>query len=139
MSDRAERAHIPHQPALDGLRGLAVIGVILFHGGRLTGGYLGVDAFFVLSGFLITSLLLAERASTGSISLRDFWVRRVRRLVPALLLVIRRRRRAAALALNPLLELPHWFGDDEERHMRVLMAAELGALSAIRARLIRLQ
>lgn len=73
-------------PALDGLRGLAVAGVLLFHAnGALPGGFLGVDLFFVLSGYLITSLLLAEHASTGRIDLRTFWIRRARRLFPALL------------------------------------------------------
>ena len=71
-----------HQPALDGLRGAAVAGVLLFHGGHLRGGYLGVDAFFVLSGFLITSLLLAEAARTGTVALGAFWARRARRLLP---------------------------------------------------------
>jgi peptidoglycan/LPS O-acetylase OafA/YrhL len=75
-----------HLPALDGLRGLALLGVLFFHaGGALTGGYLGVDLFFVLSGFLITSLLLAEQQRTGRIALGAFWTRRARRLFPALL------------------------------------------------------
>jgi peptidoglycan/LPS O-acetylase OafA/YrhL len=75
-----------HLPALDGLRGLALLGVLLFHAnGALPGGYLGVDLFFVLSGFLITSLLLAEQRETGRIALGPFWVRRARRLFPALL------------------------------------------------------
>jgi peptidoglycan/LPS O-acetylase OafA/YrhL len=78
------RARLPHQPALDGLRGLAVAGVLLFHGGHLTGGFLGVDAFFVLSGFLITSLLLIEARDQGGIGLGAFWARRARRLLPAL-------------------------------------------------------
>lgn len=77
---------MPHLPALDGLRGLALLGVLFFHaGGALKGGYLGVDLFFVLSGFLITSLLLAEHRKTGRIALWPFWVRRARRLFPALL------------------------------------------------------
>jgi peptidoglycan/LPS O-acetylase OafA/YrhL len=64
---------ITHVPALDGLRGLALVGVLLFHAqGMLAGGYLGVDLFFVLSGFLITSLLLAEQGRTGTIDLGAF-------------------------------------------------------------------
>jgi peptidoglycan/LPS O-acetylase OafA/YrhL len=79
-------ARLRHVPALDGLRGLALLGVLLFHaGGALPGGYLGVDLFFVLSGYLITSLLLAEQRETGRIALSAFWVRRARRLFPALL------------------------------------------------------
>jgi peptidoglycan/LPS O-acetylase OafA/YrhL len=65
---------------------LALLGVLLFHAnGALAGGYLGVDLFFVLSGFLITSLLLAEQRETGRIALGAFWSRRARRLFPALL------------------------------------------------------
>ncbi len=72
-----------HIVSLDGLRGIAVAGVLLFHTGHLRGGFLGVDLFFVLSGFLITSLLLREMRG-GSISLTGFWARRLRRLFPAL-------------------------------------------------------
>jgi peptidoglycan/LPS O-acetylase OafA/YrhL len=77
-------------PALDGIRALAVAAVLLFHGGVswARGGFLGVDAFFVLSGYLITTLLLAERRRTGRISLARFWGRRARRLLPALLLMV---------------------------------------------------
>ena len=77
-----------HRPGLDGLRGLAVAGVLAFHSGFAwaEGGYLGVSAFFTLSGFLIATLLLGEHRSTGSIDLRAFWVRRFRRLLPAALL-----------------------------------------------------
>jgi peptidoglycan/LPS O-acetylase OafA/YrhL len=77
-------------PALDGIRAVAVLLVLAEHGGvpGVPGGFLGVDVFFVLSGFLITSLLLDELGRTGRISLRDFWVRRARRLLPALLIVV---------------------------------------------------
>ena len=79
-----------HVPALDGIRGIAVIAVLLFHGGVswAKGGFLGVDAFFVLSGLLITSLLLDEGRRSGFIDLGRFWSRRARRLLPALLLVV---------------------------------------------------
>ena len=79
-------ATIPHLPALDGLRGLAVLGVLLFHADKLlVGGYLGVDLFFVLSGYLITSILTAEYGATAKLDLGRFWVRRARRLFPVLL------------------------------------------------------
>lgn len=79
-----------HRPALDGLRGVAVLAVVAYHlePDRVPGGFLGVEAFFTLSGFLITSLLLAEHAETGRISLPAFWARRARRLLPALLLFL---------------------------------------------------
>nr|WP_194946022.1 acyltransferase family protein [Mycolicibacterium malmesburyense] len=77
-------------PALDGIRAVAVALVLADHGGipGVDGGFLGVDVFFVLSGFLITSLLLDEHARTGRIRLRDFWIRRARRLLPALLVMV---------------------------------------------------
>ncbi len=80
----------PHFPALDGLRGLAVAAVLVFHGGFTwaTGGYLGVSTFFTLSGFLITSLLLAEQERDGNIALGAFWVRRFKRLMPAAVVAI---------------------------------------------------
>lgn len=86
---RAARA-LGHRPALDGLRGLAVLLVVFFHGafGHVPGGFLGVDVFFALSGFLITTLLLEEWSRNGDISLKAFYVRRVRRLVPALLVLL---------------------------------------------------
>ena len=84
MNGEGRAARIPHVDALDGARGVAVAGVLLFHGGHLLGGYLGVDFFFVLSGYLITSLLLAESSRTGHVGLGGFWSRRARRLLPAL-------------------------------------------------------
>ncbi len=73
-------------PGLDGLRAVAVAAVILFHlhPAWLPGGFLGVDVFFVISGFLITTLLVREVGATGSVDLPRFWTRRARRLLPAL-------------------------------------------------------
>src|SRR4051812_40918995 len=81
---------LPYLPALDGLRGLAVGAVLLFHAdlGLLPGGHLGVSVFFTLSGFLITALLLTERARHDRIDLGRFWRRRARRLVPAMLVCL---------------------------------------------------
>jgi peptidoglycan/LPS O-acetylase OafA/YrhL len=79
------RAHIA---GLDGLRGLAVLAVLFFHAGKLQGGFLGVDLFFALSGFLITSLLLAEVDTRGSVDVVRFWGRRFRRLLPAVLVLL---------------------------------------------------
>jgi peptidoglycan/LPS O-acetylase OafA/YrhL len=80
----------PHVPGLDGIRAVAVLGVLAFHGGVswAGGGLLGVDIFFVLSGFLITSLLVGEWASSGSIRFRSFYERRARRLLPALFVTL---------------------------------------------------
>ena len=79
-----------HRPAVDGLRALAVLAVLLYHADLpwCPGGFLGVDVFFVISGFLITTLLVEERDRSGTIALGRFWVRRLRRLLPALLAVL---------------------------------------------------
>jgi len=77
-------------PGLDGLRALAVVTVLLFHGGVgwLQGGLLGVDVFFILSGFLITSLLISEFRASGTISFKAFYARRARRLLPGLFVTV---------------------------------------------------
>jgi peptidoglycan/LPS O-acetylase OafA/YrhL len=82
--------HLAYQPALDGLRAIAVSVVVLYHldYGWMRGGFMGVDAFFVLSGFLITSLLLQEQRRTGRIHFGNFWSRRARRLLPAVFVMI---------------------------------------------------
>ncbi|MCO1656062.1 acyltransferase family protein [Pseudonocardia humida] len=88
VAARSPTGRAPHLPALDGLRGVAVLGVLLHHAGPLPGGFLGVDLFLVLSGFLITGLLLREVEATGTVSLTAFWGRRTRRLLPALAAVL---------------------------------------------------
>ena len=79
-----------YMPALDGIRALAVCAVMLFHSDipLVSGGFIGVDIFFVLSGFLITSILLKEHEQTGRISLKDFYIRRSLRLLPALVALL---------------------------------------------------
>jgi peptidoglycan/LPS O-acetylase OafA/YrhL len=79
-----------YMPGLDGLRAIAVLAVIAYHlnPAWAPGGLLGVGVFFTLSGYLITDLLLGQRAATGSLRLGDFWLRRARRLLPALFLML---------------------------------------------------
>src|SRR5215212_6692604 len=79
-----------YMPGLDGLRAIAVLAVIAYHidPGWVPGGLLGVGVFFTLSGYLITDLLLGQREATGRIHLGDFWLRRARRLLPALFLML---------------------------------------------------
>ncbi|HRE03181.1 MAG TPA: acyltransferase, partial [Ilumatobacteraceae bacterium] len=77
-------------PGLDGLRALAVTAVVVYHANHewLSGGFLGVEVFFVISGYLITLLLIGEHERTNRISLREFWKRRARRLLPALFVMM---------------------------------------------------
>jgi peptidoglycan/LPS O-acetylase OafA/YrhL len=97
-----QRAAGGFRPDIEGLRGVAVLLVVLGHlTGWPRGGFIGVDVFFVVSGFLITGLLVSEREKTGRISLRHFYVRRVRRLLPAGVLVLAATCVAAALLLLP--------------------------------------
>jgi peptidoglycan/LPS O-acetylase OafA/YrhL len=84
-------AHLRYLPGLDGLRAVAVLAVLLYHAelaGWWAGGFLGVEVFFVISGYLITSILLTERLATHHNDLKTFYVRRARRLLPALLAVL---------------------------------------------------
>jgi len=81
---------LPYLPGLDGLRALAVIAVLLYHGelSWIPGGFLGVEVFFVISGYLITALLLTQWRQSGHIDVKAFWLGRARRLLPALYLVL---------------------------------------------------
>jgi peptidoglycan/LPS O-acetylase OafA/YrhL len=105
-------ATLRYLPGLDGLRAISVVAVIVFHhylvggheAGWAPGGFLGVEVFFVVSGYLITSLLLSERRDTGQVSLRLFYLRRARRLLPALFTLL------AVVVAFSLLFLPDAIG-----------------------------
>src|SRR3984885_6253542 len=100
------------RPPLGHIRALSVLAIIAFHTGlnSVPGGFYGVDSFFVLSGFLITSLLVREWSGTGTIQLRRFWAGRARRLLPALFLLVAVI--GIVLAVLPgVLQTPHLLGD----------------------------
>lgn len=89
-SSETHNSRLGYLPALDGLRALAILAVLFYHADVLwlPGGFLGVEIFFVVSGYLITSLLLAEYRARNTINLKQFWQRRARRLLPALFAMI---------------------------------------------------
>src|SRR2546425_1222358 len=128
--DVSENKRFNYQPALDGLRAFAVLSVFAYHldAGWARGGFLGVDAFFVLSGFLITSLLVGEWARHGGISFAGFWARRARRLLPALLLVL-----LAVAAMAVLYDRSDpsraYYGTDSRAHL-LLIGAGLALILA---------
>ncbi|MDO4928690.1 MAG: acyltransferase family protein [Corynebacterium sp.] len=99
-------------PGLDGLRAIAVLGAIWYHtnAASLPGGLLGVGVFFTLSGFLITSLLLKEWQTKGKVSLGHFWIRRIRRLLPAVIILVAVVWAATAIAQPDLLRERGWQG-----------------------------
>ena len=105
---------LTYLPGLDGLRALAVLAVLVYHANYswLPGGFLGVDVFFVLSGYLITVLLLVEWERHGRIDLRGFWFRRGRRLLPALFVLL------IGTLLLAWLFAPDALADSARRHAR---------------------
>jgi Predicted acyltransferases len=116
---RARMARIAYRPEIDGLRALAVLPVVFFHSGlKFHGGYVGVDVFFVISGYLITALIAADMAA-GTFSLREFWERRIRRIMPAAMVTV-----AVSLVLGFFLMLP---GDFEQLGESAIAQALLSA------------
>ncbi|MEA2829080.1 MAG: hypothetical protein QOG43_3519 [Actinomycetota bacterium] len=115
-----DEPRLRYLPAIDGLRALAVSAVLAYHAGIgwARGGFLGVDVFFVISGYLITGLLLADYRRTGQLRLVHFWRRRARRLLPALFLVL-----AAVAVAVPLL------APDQGFRLRADVLAALGYVS----------
>ena len=102
-----------YRPEIDGLRAIAVIAVILYHAQftifgyqSFKGGFIGVDIFFVISGYLITSIILKELFSSGSFSFKYFYERRIRRILPVLLVVM-----IASLPLAWIYLIPSHFED----------------------------
>ena len=109
---RVSRPRRGHIRGLDGIRALSVLAIIAFHTGlsSVPGGFYGVDSFFVLSGFLITTLLVEEWGATGTIVLRRFWAGRARRLLPALFVLVAVI--GVAMTVAPrVLATPHIVGD----------------------------
>src|SRR4051812_21630425 len=102
----AARQRSGRRPEIQALRAIAVAVVVVcpFSPGSLAGGFVGVDVFFVISGFLITSLLMRELERTGTISLSAFWARRARRILPAALFVLA----ACAVATQVFVPTVHW-------------------------------
>ena len=94
-----------YRSEIDGLRAIAVSSVVLYHAGVGGAGYVGVDIFFVISGYLITRILTAEHAAAGRIDMLAFYARRVRRILPALVLVVLATVLASCIVLPPYDEL----------------------------------
>lgn len=120
----AATTYVPYERGVDALRGLAILAVVLYHAfpDRLPGGFVGVDVFFVISGYLITRVLCAEKKQTQSISIGNFYRRRVRRLLPPLIPVL-----VACLAVGWWL-LPAWNYATLGKHVALggLFLANLG-------------
>src|SRR4026209_2284547 len=101
---RADERLPSFRPDIEGLRGIAILIVVLFHSGLpgLSGGFVGVDVFFVLSGFLITGLLVKEIENTSRLGLLQFYARRARRLLPASALTL-----VVTLLIGAMILAPH--------------------------------
>ena len=102
MSFHEHQSPITYRPDIDGLRALAILPVLFFHLGLgVTGGYVGVDIFFVISGYLITSIIIKDLGK-GTFSMPRFWERRIRRIVPPAVVVV-----GVTFLLATLFFFPH--------------------------------
>ena len=129
MTQPSQKTPTKYRPDIDGLRAIAIIAVVFYHAGfpGFPGGFVGVDVFFVISGFLITALLFNEAAATGRLGLSAFYARRVRRLLPAALIVV-----AVSLLLGAFVMPP---ASDEQRSLaRSAMAVAFFATEKRKAR-----
>ena len=88
--EAANISRVPYMPGLDGMRAIAVVTVMIYHANStwLKGGFLGVEVFFVISGYLITLLLISEHERDHTVDMKQFWIRRARRLLPALFVML---------------------------------------------------
>jgi peptidoglycan/LPS O-acetylase OafA/YrhL len=113
---------IKYRPEVDGLRAIAVIPVVLFHLGAswIPGGFVGVDVFFVISGYLITSIILKEQAA-GTFTFKDFWMRRIRRILPALLAMLF----ATSVASYFMMFGPVWKGIGQQVFSAIFLYANI--------------
>jgi peptidoglycan/LPS O-acetylase OafA/YrhL len=111
MNYPTTKSQATYRPDIDGLRAIAIFSVVFYHAGfpGFSGGFVGVDVFFVISGFLITSQLFNEAVATGRVSLSAFYARRVRRLMPAGLLVVTVTLLLGGIFMNP--------GSDDQRSL----------------------
>ena len=119
-------SRVPYLPGLDGMRALAVVAVMVYHANNawLPGGFIGVEVFFVISGYLITLLLIGEHERTGRIGLREFWTRRARRLLPALFAMM-----AALVTYAALFDRDELGQHPRRRHRRRCCTCRTGTRS----------
>src|SRR5689334_8793676 len=121
-------ARIPYRPEVDGLRAVAIVAVVLYHLGipAFSGGFVGVDCFFVISGYLIFSLLYGERSATGAVDWKAFYARRITRLLPEASILI-----VVVVIAGYFILLPTGPHDGEALAFRRLQLAQSGGAGSL--------